>query len=117
MSAKSKHYWQIGHKSPDDVIWLMSGYDFNAITAGPHFHKGPCTHEMLFGKDSENYWRGRYERLTGFCSILPPALWQGHKRPPQVILDTLKARFSVVRFYFFSDGVESFTPNPERDRA
>ena len=104
--GKRLNYWRIGHSDPEDIIWLMDSYNLNQITAGDN------SHENLFGKDYENHWRGRYEKSTGFCSIAPPKDETGYKRPPQVLLDILKGRFSVTRFHFFSDGVESFTPNP-----
>jgi hypothetical protein len=108
--AKKINYWQIGHANPEDVIWIMRGLQFEQIKAGSH------AHETLFGKDYERFWRGRYEVKTGFCSIAPPSTVSGYKRPPQVLLNILVSHFSVVRFFYFADGVEDFTPNPGRKR-
>jgi len=105
-----KRYMDIGHRDPNDLLWIMLGFDFNQVTAA-----GTWTHEMLWGKQIGRYWRGRYERKTGYCSILPPETESSaFKRPPAALLDKLMQEFSVTKFYFFSGGLEEFTPNPRR---
>lgn len=75
------------------------------------------THELVWGGETkiEDHWRGRYDTGTAFCSIVPPQDKLGRKRPPDGLLTLLRHRFSVVRFYYFTDGVESFSPNPKNN--
>lgn len=108
--AKIK-YTDIGHSRPNDVLWIWIDDELQVLSAG-----SSRTHELVWGGDVkiEDYWKGRYEQSTGYCSITPPASKLGLRRPPSSILDILKNRFSIVRFYFFTDGVDSFSPNPRK---
>ncbi len=102
-------YTDIGHGDPNDVIWIVRGYDIEKIAAG--FDR---THELIWGETATlNHWRGRYDVRTAFCSIAPPEN-SIMRRPPSALLEMLGREFSIVRFYFFKDGVQSITPNPRK---
>ena len=105
-------YTDIGHQGPGDTIWLFDGSDIQMIRSVTG--QGTWSHERLWGGISQDRWRGRYEAKTGFCSIAPPCGEEHYKRPPAAIIELLKARFSVFKFYYFAGGVESFSPNPRR---
>ncbi len=108
--AKIK-YTDIGHSHRNDILWIMIDDELNVISAGES-----RTHELVWGGETniEDHWRGRYELSTAYCSIVPPSGKLGLRRPPGGILSQLRQRFSVVRFYYFTDGVQSFSPNPHR---
>lgn len=110
MSSKIK-YTDIGHSKPNDVLWILIDHDMFTLTAGQS-----RTHELIWGGEAriDDCWKGRYELGTGYCSITPPEKQMGRRRPPDEILSLLRSRFSIVRFYFFTDGVDSFSPNPPR---
>lgn len=104
-------YTDIGHSDKNDVLWILVDGSFYSLAAG-----SSRTHELVWGGDNEieKCWRGRFEVQTGFCTIAPPSHLAAFRRPPQNILDTLTSNFSIVKFYFFTDGVEEFEPNPSR---
>ncbi len=109
------NYSDIGHSSKHDVLWILIDYSMQVLTVGSVGR----THEMMWGEDIEIdncCWRGRYEPSTGFCSIVPPRTQSYMRRPPQEIQMLLQWRFSVVKFHFFADQVDSFEPNNKKDR-
>lgn len=108
-------YTDIGHSDPKDTLWLLQGAAFESVSVGAGGGR-PLTHEGLWGGEANDYWHGRYDVATGFCSIVPPHEETNYKRPPAALLEILKSHFSVVRFYFFSRGVESWSPNPRKGR-
>jgi hypothetical protein len=102
-------YTDIGHSDPKDILWIILGQDFQMVMAG-----ATLTHELLWDKEIEQSWRGRYERSTSYCSIVPPSGVK-YGRPPQNLLDTLTSQFSIIKFFYFADGaVDEFEPNPSR---
>lgn len=106
-------YTDIGHGDPNDVIWIIIDDEMFMMPAGLG-----RTHELIWGGDTniENHWRGRYDIRTGRCSITPPGKQLGRRRPPEIITSELRQRFSVVRFFYFADGQDSFSPNPKKVR-
>lgn len=106
-------YTDIGHSKPNDVIWIQIDGDLFMLTAGQS-----RTHELIWGGevDIEEHWRGRFELDTGYCSIAPPAKSLNRRRPPDSLLSQLNRQFNVMRFYYFTGGVDSFTPNPREKR-
>ena len=90
-------YTSIGHGNPKDIIWIFMDEELNKVTRGE-----TLTHTLLWGKDIDNYWRGRYEKSTGYCSIAPPADKLMYARPSQAILDILTSNFSVTKFFYFA---------------
>jgi hypothetical protein len=104
-----KQYTDIGHDSPHDLIWIFLPDGLNKVRSGATF-----THELLWGPEIVNCWRGRYEVATGFCSIVPPENCVTGTRPPLFLVDMLNANFAPVRFYYFKNGIVSFSPNPKR---
>lgn len=108
--AKEIEYTDIGHSDDRDIIWILTipDLDFRQRRSGR-----TGTHEIFWGNELkiEDHWRGRYEISTGYCSIAPP-LGLELQKPHSTILDLLKSKFDPTKFYFFSGGVESFSPNP-----
>lgn len=104
-------YTDIGHAHPNDILWILVDGDMWTMPAGQS-----RTHELIWGGDVkiEDHWRGRYDMATAYCSIAPPKKSIGRRRPPETLLSELRSRFSIVRFYYFADGVQSFSPNPKR---
>ncbi|MGD0088565.1 MAG: hypothetical protein ABSE73_01470 [Planctomycetota bacterium] len=113
--AKIREYTDIGHNTPHAILWAMRWPQSHTLE---HIERGggddPRTHSKVWGALFDEYWRGRYETLTGFCSIAPPYGMENAKRPPPELLATLKAHFRVVRFFYFTPDVHSFSPNPRR---
>lgn len=102
-------YMDIGHADPKDIIWIFRDLQIEKVMAGQ-----TLTHGRLWGEEEiKNHWRGRYERKTGYCSIVAP-VGELVKRPHRPLLEELKLNFHIVRFYFFADGIESFSPNPKK---
>lgn len=108
-----KQWTDIGHGHPQDKLWIILNDDIEVVSAG----KGR-THMSIWDVETnvEEHWRGRYEVKTGYCSIAPSEYKLHMRRPPEWLLSLLRTQFSVVRFYLFTDGVESFSPNPRRVR-
>lgn len=109
--AKRISYTDIGHSAPNDILWVWVDGDLWTIPAGQS-----RTHELVWGADlvMEKHWKGRYEQSTALCSITPPEDKLGLRRPPGHILEALKRKFSIVRFHFFADGDDVFSPNPKK---
>jgi hypothetical protein len=105
---KITKWTDIGLSDPRDVLWIMRGLDFESVSVGAK--GGEWTHHAIWGINIGGNWRGRYEIATGFCSIIPPHGEESRKRAPAALLDILKLRFSIKRFYFFSRIVQSFAP-------
>ena len=112
-----RQYTDIGHRSPEDAIWLFDGRDIQMVKSGRPSGQieEPRTHHRIWGAASDDLWHGRYEAKTGLCSIVPAYGEENFRRPPAALLELLKSHFSVVRFYFFAGGVESFSPNPGKE--
>ena len=104
-------YTDIGHSHKNDILWIMIEDELNVIAAGES-----RTHELVWGGEAniEDHWRGRYELSTAYCSIVPPNTKLGLRRPPNGILSQLRDRFSIVRFCYFTNGAQSFSPNPRK---
>lgn len=109
---KIKQWTDIGHNNPQDNVWILIDNDLQVVSAG----KGR-THTSVWGVETnvESHWRGRYEVSTGYCSIAPSEQGLNFRRPPRGLLVLLREQFSVVRFYYFADGVDSFSPNPNSE--
>ena len=107
--ADIKQYTDIGHINPKDKLWIFLDDDLQVVSAGKR-----RTHTSVWGIETniESCWRGRYEVATGYCSITPSEFQLNMRRPPSWLLTLLRNQFSVVRFYYFVDGVDSFSPNP-----
>ncbi len=107
-------YTDIGHSKPNDVLWVQVDGDLWVMPAGQN-----RTHELVWGGDVniDEHWRGRFELGSGFCSITPPIKSIGRRRPPESLLSQLNQQFNVMRFYYFTDGVDSFTPNPREAKS
>lgn len=101
-------YTDIGHSNPNDAIWILFEDELIVMPAGQS-----RTHELIWGGeiDIEDHWRGRRDYVTAFCSIAPPQNKLGLRRPPKALLTALRDRFSIARFYYFTDGVDSFSPS------
>lgn len=106
-------YTDIGHGSPNDVLWMFADDTLYAMPAGMS-----RTHELVWGGDKtiDDHWKGRYETGTGYCSITPPASSMSRRMPPQWLRDALNQQFGVVRFYYFANVEDEFSPNPKYDR-
>ena len=111
--AKVKTCMDIGYRNIDDAIWLIRNGSLEVISRVTFSDQEPWTHCRLWGGKVMGSWHGRYDVGSGFCSIVPPEKLQ-YRRPTKAVLDLLTARFSVFRFYYFSGGVESFSPNPAK---
>ena len=100
-----RQYTDIGHKAPDDIIWLWERDDLlttKAVTSRGQTE--PHSHWRLWGSEAQEHWKGRFEEATGFCSIAPPYGEENTVRPPSALLDALVAAFKVARFYYFRCG-------------
>lgn len=105
-------YEDIGHSNKDDILWIFLDDQIQIVSAGSN-----RTHMSIWGVDVnvEDYWRGRYEIRTGFCSIAAPESKMHLRRPPRWVLSELQSHFSVVEFhYFYESGADSFEPNPHK---
>jgi hypothetical protein len=105
-----KVYTDIGHLDERDLLWAVCG---GVVETAPNLRED--THLKHWGEEIQNCWRGRFERNTGFCSILGPAGTQHVS--PLALRQMLVDAFPVTRFYFFADGIGhspfNFSPNPK----
>ncbi len=108
-----KQYADIGHGSPKDLVWIAIDSDLQVVSAGKN-----RTHTSVWGLETniEGHWRGRYDVATGYCSIATSEFEIHMRRPPRWLLTLLRDQFSVVKFYYFADGIESFSPNPRKSK-
>jgi hypothetical protein len=111
-------YTDIGHESPDDIIWILRGTKLECskrITSSGQAE--PWTHWLLWGGVKDECWRGRFEPSTGYCSIVAPTEQTG-RRPPSSLLKTLQTSFAVKKFYFFrqpNGEAETIPPSPRKE--
>jgi len=99
-------YLGIGHSNADDCVWLLQGDRLYVVRVGDGVAATgyAWSHWAIWGAETDDSWHGRFEKLTGRCSVVPPQSHTGVRRPPQALTDTLKARLPVRRFYFFGNG-------------
>lgn len=99
-------YTDIGHNNLDDRIWLLQGDTMHVIRTGDGVAASgsPWTHWSVWGDEVDLSWHGRFEVLTGRCSVVPPVSSLTPRRPPQELISMLKRRFVVRRFVYFGDG-------------
>jgi hypothetical protein len=98
-----KRYIDIGHGTPDCVLWLYEGG--RVWTASSE-----STHMQAWGHEiAMSHWRGRFDPRTNECSIVPPENWVGDL-VPSYLFDALEAQFGDTE-------VEMFNPRQEFGRT
>lgn len=94
-----KSYMDIGHGSPDSILWLFNGERIESRKTGS------LTHEKVWGFEAMHYWRGRFSPSTGQISAVSPVLYKGSSIPSW-LLDKLEEKFGT--------GHETWKFNPAR---
>ena len=89
-------YTDIGHNDPKDILWIVwRGKVETAVS------EDALSHVQHWGLEAvTNCWRGRFEVLTGRCSITPPE-GLNSRHPPQALTKALDGLFPVREFHIF----------------
>jgi hypothetical protein len=102
MKKLDVRYTGIGHRHPDDILWIVRGLDFECIKRVTDVRKEQWTHSKIWGDQTKTCWHGVYHVRTGTCSIAAPED-VCFKRPPMSLLDILRTKFSMYGFAYVAN--------------
>lgn len=94
-------YVDIGHGTPDAIIWLYRRGRIETASS-------KRTHAKVWGNGAMKYWRGRFDPASNRCSVVPPESWVGDM-VPTALPDALEQKFGT--------GVEIVSFNPPSDEG